>query len=57
MARKRTAVQLREMKCTICGQVMYVSKHMRHMTPKGHIKTMYCPICKQETDFIQTGVK
>ena len=46
-------VYLREFKCPDCGTFMRAAKH--RLTEKGHIKTMWCPMCKEERDFVQVG--
>lgn len=44
--------RLRYFKCPICGAVNTAPK-TEGLTHKGHIKTMYCFMCKRETDQIQ----
>lgn len=53
MCRKRRFVTLRRFRCPVCGQEMVASK-LHSPTFKGHIKTMYCPMCKEDRDFVQT---
>ena len=51
MAWKRT-YQLRHFVCTVCGDKQTASKYKGH-TNNGHIKTMWCPVCNTEQDFVQ----
>lgn len=46
---------LRTFHCPDCGQVLTASKNKP--TPVGHIKTMYCPVCRAERDFEQTELE
>ncbi len=46
-------VFLRDFKCPECGTTMQMPK--RRLTGNGHIKTMWCPRCKQMRDFVQQG--
>lgn len=46
---------MRDFKCPVCGYTHSASKKCSAMTGMGHIKTMYCPFCKEERDFIQIG--
>lgn len=50
--KRGTPILLRHFKCSVCGQKMSASKE-KAITAIGHIKTMYCPNCKEERDFIQ----
>lgn len=51
---KRPVVNLRRFRCPICGQEMVAPRLHHGPTHAGHIKTMYCPMCKADRDFIQT---
>lgn len=46
-------IQVRYFKCPVCGTVAPATK-TRHKTSKGHIKTMYCYVCKEITNHEQT---
>lgn len=50
--RKRDMTE-RQFKCTECNAIMTAYKSSARRTSEGHIKTMYCPWCKKETDFVQ----
>lgn len=54
MTRKeaRRRVQKRLFACPVCGTVAPATKYHGKTKP-GHIKTMWCHICKAETDHIQ----
>lgn len=41
-------------KCPQCGQIMVAPKQNSHNggTDLGHLKTMYCFICKKKQDFV-----
>lgn len=39
--------------CPVCGRKLLFSKSVRNRTSPGHIKTAYCPYCRETRDFIQ----
>lgn len=43
------------LKCPICGKDMYVPRKSGRFRPLGHIKTMWCPICNHNRDFVESG--
>lgn len=47
-------VNMRIFRCPGCGAVQYAAK-LRHMTPPGHIKHMWCPWCKAVMPHEQIG--
>lgn len=53
----KTRYVMRYFKCPICSTILTASKTMKRMTNKGHIKTLYCPICKETRDFVQFDTK
>lgn len=48
---------MRVFECTQCHKKMYASKGSAIKTSNGHIKTMFCPYCHSDTDFIQIDTK
>lgn len=50
---KKPIVTLRRFKCPECGQEMIAPRLHHGPTHIGHIKTMYCPICREYRDFVQ----
>lgn len=46
-------IQVRYFRCSECGSVTPATK-TRHKTSKGHVKHMYCHVCKAETEHTQT---
>lgn len=44
--------QIRYFKCSSCGTIVTASKY-RNRTANGHIKTMYCYICREDKEFVQ----
>lgn len=46
-------IQVRDFRCAECGTIVPATK-TRHKTSKGHIKHMYCHVCKKETEHVQT---
>lgn len=50
--RKRRYVRFSDFYCTECGSKMRLPRIDRQREP-GHIKTMWCYKCKEETDFIE----
>lgn len=49
--RKRRGMFMRVFKCPDCGTEFTASKTQG--TGAGHIKTMYCAICRRDRDFAQ----
>lgn len=45
-------ILIRRFICPVCGLKMSACKQ-RNATGKGHVKTMYCPTCKDKRDFVQ----
>lgn len=43
------------LKCSVCGNTMYVPRKKDEKRGVGHIKTMYCPYCKKKQDFVEKG--
>ena len=43
------------LKCTCCGQLIPIQRNMVRLKKKGHIKTIYCPKCKDTTQCIELG--
>lgn len=50
--KKRNTTE-RRFKCNCCGAIMTAYKSSAKRTKDGHIKTMYCPWCKDVKDFTQ----
>ena len=50
---KKRDVTERRFKCTECNAVMTAYKSSARCTAEGHIKTMYCPWCKADRQFVQ----
>ena len=51
MAKKQ--MTQRKFKCPECGYVLFAFKRASQKTPKGHLKKLWCPRCKDEHNFIQ----
>lgn len=49
---KTVKIQKRLFQCTVCGTVSPATKY-KGITIPGHLKTMYCRTCKDDTDHIQ----
>lgn len=49
-------VMIRRFLCPVCGQKMTACKQHR-ATANGHIKTMYCPMCRKTQDFVQYDIE
>lgn len=41
--------------CPECGVRMTIPRRGSSKRPEGHIKTMYCGICKETRDFIENN--
>ena len=44
--------QNRHFRCPDCGTRLTASK-IHGKDRQGHVKTMYCPTCRQDRDFVQ----
>ena len=51
---KRGPIIYRTFFCPGCESHIVIPKRLCRATSKGHIKTMYCPFCKDIRDFVQT---
>lgn len=47
----------RMFQCPECKNTVTAYKSSNRLTPDGHIKTMYCPFCKEQRDFVQYSYK
>lgn len=43
--------------CQVCGLKMTIPRPRSKKRKEGHIKTMYCAVCKEERDFIENNYK
>lgn len=50
--KKYAKVVIRYFRCPECSSVTVAPKRSSMQTAIGHIKTMYCPFCKEERDFV-----
>lgn len=50
--RKRRGFTVRHFRCPECGASVAAAKG-KCRTGQGHIKTMYCYVCKRDRDFVQ----
>lgn len=48
---------IRVFECTQCHKKMYAAKGSAIKTSNGHIKSMFCPYCHCDQDFIQIDTK
>jgi len=53
--RKRRHFIVRRFRCPECGTELTATK-MWFRTGDGHVKTMYCYVCKEERDCIQIDI-
>ena len=53
--KKRRIVYIRWFKCPECGTIVTATKGQ--MTSNGHVKTMRCPICREEQSFMQIDIQ
>lgn len=49
--KRGSLILLRHFECPVCGQKLSACKY--EPTGKGHVKTMWCPTCKKDRDFVQ----
>ena len=52
---RKRQFEMRTFRCPKCKGVIKAAKRKNRLTAKGHIKTMWCPWCKEERDFEQVG--
>lgn len=45
------------LECPICGLKMTIPRPRSRKRKEGHIKTMYCAMCKETRDFIENNYK
>lgn len=45
-------IVLRRFQCPVCGLKLAACKK-NGKTGRGHVKTMYCPTCREDRDFEQ----
>lgn len=50
---KKRSYFISRMECQNCGGITTVSRRNNKRRKKHHIKTMYCPFCHTETDFVE----
>lgn len=43
--------------CKRCGLHMSIPRRNSQKRPEGHIKTMYCGICKSIQDFVEDNMR
>lgn len=51
--RKKRFMELSTCICNECGCKMTVPREHGNMRKKGHIKDLWCPICKKDTKFYE----
>ena len=54
---KKHKYSIRIFQCPECHKKMYAAKGSAIKTSSGHIKTMFCPYCHCDQDFIQIDTK
>lgn len=46
-------VTISRCRCPKCGEKFPIPRRDNRKRPRGHIKTIYCPFCRKETDMIE----
>lgn len=54
---RRRRMQVSYLECPVCGSAATVPRPMSRKRPRGHVKTMWCPMCKDVRDFVERGVE
>lgn len=49
--RKHRYMKISQLICTECGAEMRIPRMHCAQREKGHLKDMYCPMCKRDTKF------
>ena len=55
MGSKRQQYIISELKCPVCGNNFSVPRRKGKLRPIGHIKDIWCPVCKKTQKFIEIG--
>lgn len=50
---KKRSYFISRLQCQTCGSITTIPRRNYKRRKRHHIKTMYCPFCKAETDFIE----
>lgn len=50
---KKQVMVYSKLDCTECGTSLNVPRKRSKRREQGHIKDMWCPMCKKETKFIE----
>ena len=56
MSKKHNYI-MRVFECPECHNKMYAAKGKNRCSASGHMKTMFCPYCHCDQDFIQIDTK
>lgn len=51
MAGRRCYIKLSTFVCSECGAELQLPRRHGQLRTKGHIKDIYCPVCKDERKF------
>ncbi len=52
---KKTPRYIRHLNCKVCGTAMTSTAKIGQKRKAGHIKHMYCPMCRCVQPFIEEG--
>jgi hypothetical protein len=54
---KRRSMAISMLVCGVCGSRFFVPRSRAKLREKGHIKDIYCYVCKEVTKFTELGIK
>lgn len=50
---KKRSYFISRLQCNQCGNITAIPRRSNRRKARHHVKTMYCPFCQTETDFIE----
>lgn len=55
--RKRNKIHIHYLICEECGSEFPIPRYKRFARESGHLKDLYCPVCRKETKHEETQEK
>ena len=49
----RSAKAEAQLECPKCGNVAHIWRRAAKLKPKGHVKHMWCPVCREVTGHVE----
>ena len=51
--KRRNDMYISMLRCKVCSNTFPIPRRKGRMRENKHIKTFYCPFCKEERDFVE----